>query len=141
MKTRLEDEPPRKNSIRLRLHGSTLAIILFIVFAIVVSARGSEPPYSTTGAGYLVVYSATDRVNDGDTPYYPHSSYVIYTAEGKFIKNVENHISPSDEVPDRVMLPAGRYVVRARSEEKGYTRTDIVVRLGRTTILDLESST
>src|SRR5438105_3443159 len=28
--------------------------------------------------GYLKVYSATDRFNDGDARYFPHSSYAIY---------------------------------------------------------------
>ena len=49
--------------------------------------------------GYLKVYSATDEFNDGDAWYFPHSSYAIYTIEGKFCKNVENHISRSDEIP------------------------------------------
>jgi hypothetical protein len=49
--------------------------------------------------GYLLVYSATDRFDDGGTFYYPHSSYSIYTADGKFFKNVENHISRSDKIP------------------------------------------
>jgi len=143
MNAKLENKLPRTNSARLPLQGSTLAIVLFIVFAIVASTRGTEPSTSssagTTATGYLVVYSATDRANDGDTPYYPHSSYVIYTAQGKFIKNVANHISTSDEVPERVMLPVGRYVISARSEEKGYTQANIVVRSGRTTVVDLES--
>ena len=34
--------------------------------------------------GYLLVYSATDRFDDGGTFYYPHSSYSIYTTDGKF---------------------------------------------------------
>jgi hypothetical protein len=145
MKTKFENKPARTNSIRIRLQGSTLAIVLFVVFAIVASTHGIElstcPSNGTIGTGYLVVYSATDRVDDGDTPYYPHSSYVIYTAEGKFFKTVANHVSASDEVPDRVMLPVGRYLISARSEEKGYTRADIIVRSGRTTIVNLESST
>ena len=143
MKTKFENKPPQAN-FRLRLQGSTLAIVLFVVFAIVASTHGIElsmcPSYGTKGTGYLVVYSATDRVNDGDTPYYPHSSYAIYTADGKLFRTVENRVSPSDEVPDRVLLPIGRYMIWARSEDKGYTRADIIVRLGRTTIVDLESS-
>ena len=62
--------------------------------------------------GSLVVYSATDAFDDGDVPYYAHSSYAIYTtngntADGKLFKNVENHISRSDEIPEVVTLPVG----------------------------------
>src|SRR6202051_4221056 len=43
--------------------------------------------------GYLKVYSATDEFNDGDPWYFPHSSYAIYTIDGKLFKNVRNHRS------------------------------------------------
>ena len=86
--------------------------------------------------GYLLVYSATDRFDDGGTFYYPHSSYSIYTAEGKFFKNVENHISRSDEIPALVTLPAGSYTILLRSENRGYIRLPIVITAGRRTILD-----
>ena len=86
--------------------------------------------------GYLLVYSATDRFDDGGTFYYPHSSYSIYTAEGKFFKNVENHISRSDEILALVTLPAGSYTILLRSENRGYIRLPIVITAGRRTILD-----
>jgi hypothetical protein len=86
--------------------------------------------------GYLLVYSATDRFDDGGTFYYPHSSYSIYTADGKLFKNVENHISRSDEIPALVTLPAGSYTILLRSENRGYLRLPIVITAGRRTILD-----
>jgi hypothetical protein len=86
--------------------------------------------------GYLLVYSATDRFDDGGTFYYPHSSYSIYRADGKFFKNVENHISRSDEIPALVTLPAGSYTILLRSENRGYIRLPIVITAGRRTILD-----
>src|SRR6478609_6898979 len=49
--------------------------------------------------GYLLVYSATDEVSDGDLVFNPHSSYLIYTPDGKRFKSVENHISRGDEIP------------------------------------------
>ncbi len=33
--------------------------------------------------GYLKVYTATDEFDDGGVPYYAHSSYTIYTTDGK----------------------------------------------------------
>jgi hypothetical protein len=75
--------------------------------------------------GYLMVYSATDQFNDGGVSYYAHSSYSIYTSDGKFFKNVENHISPSDEIPAVVTLPARSYMIGARSENRGYVRSPL----------------
>ena len=86
--------------------------------------------------GYLLAYSATDQFDDGGTFYYPHSSYFIYMADGKFFKNVENHISRSDEIPELVTLPAGSYTILLRSENRGYIRLPVVIRAGRRTILD-----
>ena len=86
--------------------------------------------------GYLLVYSATDRFDDGGTFYYPHSSYSIYRADGRFFKNVENHISKSDEIPALVTLPVGSYTILLRSENRGYIRLPIVITAGRRTILD-----
>jgi hypothetical protein len=53
--------------------------------------------------GYLKVYTATEEFNDGGLPYHAHSSYTIYTTDGKVFKNVENHISRSDEIPEVVL--------------------------------------
>ncbi len=61
--------------------------------------------------GYLKVYSATDKFNDGDAWYFPHSSYAIYTIDGKLFKNVKNHRFANDEVPEVVALPVGTYTV------------------------------
>ena len=96
-----------------------------------VTQAGEELPQ-----GYLMVYSATDGVDDGGVSYYAHSSYSIYTSDGKFFKNVENHISPSDEIPALVMLPAGSYTIEARSENRGYVRVPVVITTGRRTVLD-----
>jgi len=88
--------------------------------------------------GYLKVYSATDEFNDGDEWYLPHSSYAIYTIDGKLFKNVENHISRSDEIPEVVALPVGSYMVVAPSDKDGYIRLPVVIKAGQRTILDLD---
>ena len=88
--------------------------------------------------GYLKVYTATDEFDDGGVPYYAHSSYTIYTTDGKVFKNVENHISRSDEIPEVVALPAGAYMIEARSERDGYVRVPVVIRAGQRTIVDLD---
>ena len=88
--------------------------------------------------GALEVYSATDELNDGGTLYYAHSAYAIYTLDRKLFKNVENHISQSDEFPQIVSLPVGSYTVVARSEKDGYVSAPVMIRNGRRTIVDLD---
>jgi hypothetical protein len=88
--------------------------------------------------GYLKVYSATDPFDDGGLLYYAHSSYAIYTINGKLFKRVENHMSRSDELPEMVSLPVGSYIVEARSEKDGYIRRPVTIKEERRTILDLD---
>jgi hypothetical protein len=103
--------------------------------------RSGLPDHGTRLAkGYLMVYSATDEVSDGDLPFNPHSSYLIYTPDGKLFKSVENHMSRSDEIPDIVRLPAGSYIVEARSANNGYVRVRVVIKPSRQTVLDLDST-
>jgi hypothetical protein len=98
---------------------------------------GPELDYRTElPQGYLIVYSATDPFDDGDLLYYAHSAYSIYTADGKFFKQVENHISLSDEVPSLVTLPTGSYTIETRSESHGYVRVPIVITAGLRTVVD-----
>ena len=85
-----------------------------------------------------MVYSATDEVSDGDLVFNPHSSYLIYTPDGKLFKSVENHMSRSDEIPERVSLPIGVYVVEARSANDGYVRVPVVIKPSRRTLVDLD---
>ena len=89
--------------------------------------------------GYLLVYSATDEFSDGDLVFNAHSSYSIYTSAGKLFKSVENHMSRSDEIPERVSLPAGSYIAEARSANNGYVGVRVVIEPSRLTLLDLDS--
>ena len=88
--------------------------------------------------GYLLVHSATDEFNDGDLIFNAHSSYSIHTTDGKLFKNVENHMSRSDELPEVVTLPPGSYTVEARSANNGYVRVPVQIKPGRQTIVDLD---
>ena len=102
----------------------------------------SGPPdhYTRLTEGYLLVYSATDEVSDGELPFNPHSSYLIYTPDGKLFESVENHMSRSDEIPAIVRLPAGSYTVEARSTNNGYVRVRVVIKPRRQTVLDLDAT-
>jgi hypothetical protein len=88
--------------------------------------------------GYLLVYSATDEFSDGDLIFNAHSPYSIHTTDGKLFKNVENHMSRSDEIPELVTLPRGFYTVEARSGNNGYVRVPVQIKPGRQTIVDLD---
>src|SRR6266481_3063690 len=87
--------------------------------------------------GYLKVYSESDEFNDG--AYYAHSSYAVYSIDGRLFKRVENNISRTDEmIPWEVALPAGSYSVVARSARDGEIRVHFVIKAGRRTIVDLD---
>jgi hypothetical protein len=126
-----------------------LAVAMFVAVALVGTTRGSGTERMAMGKGNekpaelskgsLMVYSATDPFNDGESLYYAHSSYAIYTADGKLFKDVENHISRSDDIPEIVTLPVGSYVIDARSEGNGYVRVRVTIKAGQQTILDLDS--
>jgi hypothetical protein len=103
------------------------------------SVRLSTPGYRARAAeGYLLVYSATDEFEDGGLTFYAHSSYSIYTSDGKLFKSVENHLSRSDEIPEIVRLPVASYIVEARSENSGYVRVRVVVNPAQRTVLNLD---
>jgi hypothetical protein len=134
------------SSILTYVNPRSLAVALFITLALLGTARGNATGMTKSvhaqageiAKGALEVYSSTDEFNDGGTLYYAHSSYPIYTLDGKLFKNVENHISQSDEVAKTVSLPVGSYTVVARSEKDGYVSVPVMIRNGRRTIVDLD---
>jgi hypothetical protein len=137
---------PALASVLTYVNPRSLAVALFISLALLGTVRGNatgmaksaRPQAGESAKGALEVYSATDEFNDGGTLYYAHSSYAIYTLDGKLFKNVENHISQSDELPQTVSLPVGSYTVMARSEKDGYITVPVMIRNGRRTIVDLD---
>ena len=87
--------------------------------------------------GYLKVYSVSDEFNDG--AYYVHSSYAIYSIDGRLFKSVENNISRTDElIPWEVALPIGSYTVVTRSARVGEVRVRFLIKARQRTIVDLD---
>ena len=140
-------------SLNLSHSRIALAIVLFLLFrgslttaqaggrdALLIGLvhPGTRDHGTGPGEGYLSVYSATDAFNDGDSVYNVHSSYQIYTADGKLFKSVENHMARSDELPELVSLAAGFYVVEARSADNGYVRVPVVIKPSRRTVVDVD---
>ena len=132
-------------SVLTYVNPRSLAVALFIILALLGTVRGNatgmtksvQAQVGELSHGALEVYSATDEFNDGGTLYYSHCAYAIYTLDGKLFKNVENHISRSDELPETVSLPVGSYTVIARSERDGYVNVLVMIRNGLRTIVDL----
>jgi hypothetical protein len=98
---------------------------------------GAMEHRTASAGGYLLVYSATDEFNDGDLIFNAHSSYSVYTSDGHLFKNIENHMSRSDEIPEVVTLPVGSYLIEARSERDGYVRVGVVIKAGQRTVVNL----
>jgi hypothetical protein len=99
---------------------------------------GNWDYHTESKQGYLKVYSASDEVRDGDARYFPHTSYIIYTIDGKVFKNVKNHRSPNDEIPELVSLPVGCYRVVGRSLRGGYVGVLVAIKEDQQTILNLD---
>lgn len=126
------------------LNMRSLAVVMFVAEAFLSSTLGKEAARTRSigiearSEGLLEVLSATDEFDDGGLLYYAHSSYTIYALDGKRFKDVENHISRSDENPETVSLPVGYYTVAARSEKNGYVRVPVTIKSGRRTVLALD---
>ena len=95
-------------------------------------------PAEPAQVGYLVVYSATEPFNDGDMMYYTHTDYELYSRGGTHLKTVRNSIVKGDEVPEKISLAPGKYLVHARSECEGWVYVPVRIEYGRTTIVNLE---
>ena len=126
-----------------------LAVVMFVAVALLGTTRGNETEKTVLAngnakagqlsRGSLMVYSVMDRFDDDDVVYYEYSSYAIYTINGKLFRHVENRVSSSDQIPKAVTLPAGSYVIEARSATDVHVRVPVVIKAGRQTILDLGS--
>lgn len=103
------------------------------------AVRPGASDYRTELAqGYLKVYSAPDESHDDGLAYYSHSSYAIYTTDGQLFKRVENHRSRNDQSPELVPLPAGSYLVIARSDRNGDVSIPVAIKASQLTVLDLD---
>lgn len=95
-------------------------------------------PESSTGKGYLRVFTETKKHNDGEVMYFPHTGYKVYSTDEKLIQAVSNAISTQDEQPALVKLPAGTYLVKAQSEDYALVTVTVVIKPGRLTEVNLE---
>lgn len=107
---------------------------------VVLAPVGPDAPANVAAGstGQLKVYTATRDIDDGNTHYFPHTSYTIYSEDGKVVKKVANRTSIHDEDPTVVELPAGTYTVLARSASRGIVKVEVVIAAGKLTTAKLE---
>src|SRR5215472_1208798 len=87
--------------------------------------------------GYLKVYSTRDEDNNG--AYYSHSSYDIYSGNGRLFKRVEHNVTlTGDIIPWEVPLPAGSYTIVGHSPVDGEVCVHFVIKTDERTIIDLD---
>jgi hypothetical protein len=124
------------------LTAAVLAPVLPIHAGPVLPEVGPTPPgdYDKVSCGYLKVYSRTQQTQWGEgSYYYVHTPYWIYNSSGKRIRTVDNNFTGSiDETPEKVELAPGHYVVRAWSDNDGLVTVPVVIKLARTTSVNLE---
>jgi len=132
----------RSRAALLCKHSVTIALLLFAGRCVVAQSAETLPtvgPTESTPVGTLIVYSSTERFDDGDTIYYTHTNYKLYSPRGSFLRTVQNSIAKGDETPERVPLPPGQYVVEAKSRKLGIVRVPVMIADGRTTVVNLQS--
>jgi hypothetical protein len=96
------------------------------------------PAPKVRSIGYLVAYTPVVLPPlNSTTLFYPHSSYAIYDRRGVLLRQVKNHIGAWDETPERILLPSGSYTIHAQADFPGELVVPVVIRGGRTTIVDL----
>lgn len=100
----------------------------------------SEIPFTPrVEKGGLVVHTDKEEFVRGGDYYYPHSSYTIHAVDGELIRRVENHRGIEDYSPDRVIMNAGTYLIRAHGLGR---RIEVIVQVepGQTTAVYLDGS-
>jgi hypothetical protein len=101
---------------------------------------GGRVGVGSMSQGYLQVFSATERHDDGGIVYYPHTSYSIYAQDGKRVQGVANSSGHTDQRPATVELPGGAYLVYAQSERFGQVKVPVQIVGSRLTVVHLEGT-
>lgn len=131
-------------------HGRLLATLTILLAGCVTSGprlmldtvgptSGGALPKSPHGDGFLEVFTDTDTVNSGGISYYPHSGYELTDDAGKPVRFVRNRGGNTDESPESVRLPVGRYHVIARCPGYGMVEIPVIVVRQDVTVVNLEN--
>lgn len=101
---------------------------------------GGRPDFLGLASGYLKVFTATRPVDSGGIIYQPHTSYSVYSPDGKRLKGVVNHVGDDDNNPMTVPIPPGSYFIYAQSDRFGQVKVPVLVVGNKTTIVYLEGA-
>ena len=100
---------------------------------------------SMASTGTLQVFSRqverSDDLNqgaDGLSDWRKHTGYDIYSPHGNLVRHVRNAPGYYSESPERISLPAGRYLVRAQAKGNFWVEVPVTIRQGRTTRVHLD---
>lgn len=99
---------------------------------------GLERPASD---GQLQVFTSLIGRSEGNNPAWSqHTGYYIFDLNGRLIKHVHNTIGRYAEAPSRVMLPAGKYLVKAQANDYFWVSVPVTIERGRTTRIHLDDN-
>lgn len=96
---------------------------------------------STSTNGTLLVYSAFRRNADFNSrdPYrQEYSDYEISTTDGKLLQCVHNNSGTILQEAVPVVLPVGKYQVKARANGYGFVTVPVIIAAQQSTVLHLE---
>ena len=111
----------------------------FICMMLLTALSGCTSPPTVVGGGKLIVYSATYAATGEQSEYPVHTNYTIATPDDKVIRRVSNATGSFYSRPATVALPPGKYHVRAQSSRGRFEVVPIVIKAGKTTVLDLDN--
>ena len=87
--------------------------------------------------GSMIVYTDTQGPVADPGDYSPHSSYELYSMDGKLLQTVENRSATDGRQPKMLRLAVGRYQVTADAPRVGLVSIPIVIAEEQTTVVDL----
>lgn len=120
------------------LLATVVCCLAFVPMFLTASARAQDRKLR---AGLLTAYTATSTYDSGKINYFPHTGYRIFYVDGRFYRNVRNHMGPTDELPFTIAIPAGDYFLLAKSETQGGVKVPFTINPGRWTVVRLDDPT
>ena len=84
-------------------------------------------PKARAVPGELIVYTDTVASDQGRIRTVPHREYTIRDEQGGFVRRVLNHTLSSDENPEMVSLPPGKYRVTGPGAGLGVVEVPVLI--------------
>ena len=97
-------------------------------------------PKARAVPGELVVYTDTVASDQGRIRSLPHREYTIRDEHGDFVRRVINHTLSSDENPEMVSLPPGKYRVTGPGAGLGVVEVPVLIAPNEVTEVYLDAA-